>query len=101
MSKFGLTYSYNTAGKLIKKDTIDHFDSVGCYEYEYDEYGNLTKEIHTTDIGESYSVVYTTEYSYSKDGYLVSIYEYKDGEETGYEVFDEFIVFYSPEGFSD
>lgn len=96
-----LTYSYNTAGKLIKKDTIDHFDSVGCYEYEYDEYGNLTKEIHTTDIGESYSVVYTTEYSYSKDGYLVSIYEYKDGEETGYEVFDEFIVFYSPEGFSD
>lgn len=96
-----LTYSYDAAGKLIKKDTIDHFDSLGCYEYQYDEHGRLIKEIHTTDIGKSYSVVYTTEYSYSTDGYLIAVYEYKDDRKTGYEVFDEYIVFYSPEGFSD
>ena len=96
-----LTYSYDSTGKLIKKDTIDHFDSSGCYEYQYDEHGRLIKEIHTTDIGKSYSVVYTTEYSYSVDGYLIAVYEYKGSQKTGYEMFDKYIVFYSPEGFSD
>ena len=96
-----LTYSYDSTGKLIKKDTIDHFNSFGCYEYQYDGHGRLIKEIRTTDIGKTYSVVYTTEYSYSTDGYLIAVYEYKDDRKTGYEVFDEYIVFYSPEGFSN
>ena len=73
---------YNSEGVLIKRVSYDingEMDSL----YEYDDYGNLTKEVHSNRDGMSY-LTGEFKYEYDEYGNVLKVTTYDDGEMSGY-----------------